>query len=135
MRLNVRLFAHFYISFAVNLHKGPQKKTKRVPKGTSAYQAAWIVDSEEESGDESFEDEEPSHPFEEDAMMMDEHTHVDWQSVKLGNGTENTVSEQDYEESHEEYEEIELEDKEKAFDSTVNPELEEKEYLIFKRCV
>ncbi|XP_042877630.1 pre-rRNA-processing protein TSR1 homolog isoform X2 [Penaeus japonicus] len=27
-------------------------KTKRVPKGTSEYQAAWILDSEEEDGDE-----------------------------------------------------------------------------------
>ena len=33
-------------------------KTKRVPKGTSQYQAAWIVDSEDEDYSEDDEDED-----------------------------------------------------------------------------
>ncbi|ORZ29688.1 hypothetical protein BCR44DRAFT_1448203 [Catenaria anguillulae PL171] len=35
-----------------------QKKTKRVPKGTSSYQAAWIVDSDPESGDDEVAEED-----------------------------------------------------------------------------
>ena len=31
---------------------------RKVPKGTSDYQASWIVDSEEESGEEEEEEEE-----------------------------------------------------------------------------
>ena len=34
-----------------------QPRTKRVPKGTSAYQAAWIVDDEEEDGLDDDEEE------------------------------------------------------------------------------
>ena len=40
--------------FVAALKEETQKVTKRVPKGTSEYQAAWIVDS----GDENDEDEE-----------------------------------------------------------------------------
>ncbi|XP_056000532.1 pre-rRNA-processing protein TSR1 homolog isoform X2 [Ostrea edulis] len=44
------------------------KVVKRVPKGTSDYQAAWIVDSEEETEDDGSEDEEME---EEDMMAVD----------------------------------------------------------------
>jgi pre-rRNA-processing protein TSR1 len=37
---------------------GESKRTKRVPKGTSAYQAAWIVDDDDGEGDEDDEDED-----------------------------------------------------------------------------
>lgn len=33
-------------------------RTKRVPKGTSAYQAAWIVDEDDEDDDEDDDDED-----------------------------------------------------------------------------
>lgn len=33
---------------------GPKKYTKRVPKGTSEYQAAWIVESDDGEGIISF---------------------------------------------------------------------------------
>lgn len=118
---NTLVHAHL----VVNFQKGPQKKTKRVPKGTSAYQAAWILDSDEGSGHESFEEDE-EHAFDEDAMMTDDHHPVDWNGMNLGTSVEHKDKEV-YEESEEEYEEIELEDKEGAFDATVNPELEEKE--------
>ena len=42
-----------------------RKKTKLVPKGTSEYQAAWIIDSE---GDEDESDEDSD----EEAMSTDE---------------------------------------------------------------
>ena len=35
-----------------------KKVSKRVPKGTSEYQASWIIDSEEESGEEEDEDDD-----------------------------------------------------------------------------
>jgi pre-rRNA-processing protein TSR1 len=37
---------------------GGSKRTKRVPKGTSAYQAAWIVDDDEGDDDEEDDDED-----------------------------------------------------------------------------
>jgi pre-rRNA-processing protein TSR1 len=37
---------------------GDAKRTKRVPKGTSAYQAAWIVDEDDGQDDEDDEDED-----------------------------------------------------------------------------
>lgn len=46
--------------------KHSKKASKRVPKGTSAYQAAWIVDEgEEESSGEDEEEEDEDHLMEE----------------------------------------------------------------------
>ena len=46
-----------------------EKKMKKVPKGTSEYQAAWIADEEDEDGESEYEDEE-SDEDEEFAMMQ-----------------------------------------------------------------
>lgn len=39
-------------------HIGDKKRTKRVPKGTSEYQAAWIEENEDEDDGEDDEDED-----------------------------------------------------------------------------
>jgi pre-rRNA-processing protein TSR1 len=101
------------------------KKTRRVPKGTSSYQAAWIVDDEPEGGEDEDEDEDLG---DEDDLMMDEEIqemHDEKDPTAAGDLSDD-----------EEYEEIELEDKETAFDATVNAEHEEealKEYLERKK--
>lgn len=46
-----------------------EKKMRKVPKGTSEYQAAWIADEEDEDGESEYEDEE-SDEDEEFAMMQ-----------------------------------------------------------------
>lgn len=99
------------------------KKTRRVPKGTSSYQAAWIVDDESEGGDDQQEEEYHG----EDDFMMDAAQEIpeEEQEASVAGDV-----------SDEEYEEIELEDKETAFDATVNEEHEEealKEYLDRKK--
>uniref|UniRef100_A0A8D2ISX2 Pre-rRNA-processing protein TSR1 homolog n=1 Tax=Varanus komodoensis TaxID=61221 RepID=A0A8D2ISX2_VARKO len=57
-----------------------QKVAKRVPKGTSAYQAAWILD-EEEQGTGSEEEEEEEDSFEED--MAEEEEEEEEEAVPL----------------------------------------------------
>ncbi|KAI9029985.1 hypothetical protein CLU79DRAFT_418195 [Phycomyces nitens] len=93
------------------LGRGPdgEKLKKRVPKGTSAYQAAWIPDDE----NEDYSD------YEEDAddMMMDDGDDVD--SVGGGAFDEN-----------EDYEDIELEEK-KAEDDELDLEEEERQYAEY----
>ena len=99
------------------------KKTRRVPKGTSSYQAAWIVDEESEGGDDQQEEDYQG----EDDFMMDAAQEVPEEEHEAS--VAGDVSD-------EEYEEIELEDKETAFDATVNEEHEEealKEYLDRKK--
>ena len=69
----------------------PKRIVKRVPKGTSAYQAAWIVDSDEEYSEEDDD---------EDETMACDDDQEEESSTKQ-------IEEEDEEE--EEYEEIELE--------------------------
>lgn len=40
--------------------EGSQRKVKRVPKGTSAYQAAWIVDDDDDNDIDAEDDEDDS---------------------------------------------------------------------------
>lgn len=92
----------------INLRNMMKKRTRKVPKGTSSYQAAWIVDSDQEEED----DDEASFDAEMDTSVKDH------------------VSEaQDY--SDEEYEHVELDDRSGAFDATIDAEQEEKEYAFF----
>ncbi|KAG0007552.1 hypothetical protein BGZ80_004520 [Entomortierella chlamydospora] len=80
----------------------PKKAIRRVPKGTSNYQAAWIVDSDHES-DEDIEDEDD-----------DEDDHMDDDDLPSARNEEN---------SDEEYENLEVENEE----STKNEEVYEDE--------
>ena len=43
--------------------EGTKKKTKRVPKGTSEYQSAWILDSDEEDEGEISEEDDDDDDF------------------------------------------------------------------------
>jgi pre-rRNA-processing protein TSR1 len=74
-------------------HATPKKVVKRVPKGTSSYQAAWIVDSDHES-DEDIEDDDDDND-----MDDDEHT--------IGNEIPRKARDSD-----EEYEDLEIESEE-----------------------
>ncbi|KAJ3181795.1 hypothetical protein HDU87_000813 [Geranomyces variabilis] len=111
-----------------------KKKAKRVPKGTSAYQAAWIVDEADEE-DEEEEDEED----ETDVTMMDADGvaggSVDWNTMGLGhNGGADGAGEGEEEaDSEEEYEDLAEEDdgKESEFDAEYDADDEAKQYREF----
>lgn len=85
----------------------PKKVIRRVPKGTSNYQAAWIVDSDHES-DEDIEDED-----------QDEDDHMD---------DDDLPSARNAEDSGEEYEDVEVDNGEPAKNEDVyEDELEDEE--------
>ncbi|KAG2218809.1 hypothetical protein INT45_005456 [Circinella minor] len=91
------------------------KVTKRVPKGTSAYQAAWIVDSEDE---DYSEDEDEDDDME---MTLDNgDDHVEPADLIFGNNNNN-------DDIDEEYEEIELEEK-GGYKDELDPEEERRQF-------
>ncbi|CAG8539077.1 15828_t:CDS:10 [Acaulospora colombiana] len=92
----------------------PSKVVKRVPKGTSTYQAAWIVDSESDS-EYIYSDDEG------DVIMSYEEEE-----------SRSVVTEEAGESNDVEYEEIEVEERKGKFNTNLDPEEEErqlKEYL------
>ncbi|ORY52109.1 DUF663-domain-containing protein [Rhizoclosmatium globosum] len=94
-----------------------KKKTKKVPKGTSSYQAAWIVDSEDENDEDDDDDDEDD---DEDDEMKD------------GNDDEKEDEPEDNEnEEDEEYEEVELEDKQNDFDVDFNAADDARQYKSY----
>ncbi|KAI9011127.1 hypothetical protein BC832DRAFT_619418 [Gaertneriomyces semiglobifer] len=60
-----------------------KKKKKMVPRGTSAYQAAWIMDDDDEEDEEEGDEDEG---YEDDANDMDMGPTVDWGAMNLGHG-------------------------------------------------
>lgn len=87
------------------------KTVKRVPKGTSTYQAAWIIDSEDEDYSEEDDDE--------DEMDM-----------AVDGGDDDMIEPADAGSSSrfdEEYEEVELESKDK-YEDELDPEEEQRQY-------
>ncbi|KAJ3149516.1 hypothetical protein HDU86_006921 [Geranomyces michiganensis] len=109
----------------------PKKRAKRVPKGTSAYQAAWIVDEDDE------EDEEEDEEDETDVTMMDADGAaggpVDWSTMGLGHAPNGAAGEHQGDESEEEYEDLAEEDvdKESEFDADYDADDEAKQYRDF----
>ncbi|KAI9499343.1 hypothetical protein BDB00DRAFT_880972 [Zychaea mexicana] len=87
------------------------KVTKRVPKGTSAYQAAWIVDSEDEDYSEDDEDD--------DMEMAVDNDEDDVQPADYELGRSNDLDE--------EYEDIELEEK-GGYKDELDPEEERRQF-------
>jgi pre-rRNA-processing protein TSR1 len=83
------------------------KRVKRVPKGTSAYQAAWIFDDEDDPDDDEDDDRDGEMEVEGD------------QPVNGTNGTE----------EHEEMEDVELDSRRGQTHSDLDPEEEEAEYV------
>ncbi|WWC67672.1 uncharacterized protein I206_101584 [Kwoniella pini CBS 10737] len=92
---------------------GEKKRTKRVPKGTSAYQAAWIFDDEDEDDDDD-EDE--------DDMDVSGDEDIDEAEEAYGR----------YEhDEEEETEEIELDERKEEAHRDLDPEREEQEYEAY----
>ncbi|GJJ78867.1 pre-rRNA-processing protein TSR1 [Entomortierella parvispora] len=87
----------------------PKKAIRRVPKGTSNYQAAWIIDSDHESDDEHDEDD-----MEEDDRMDDDDLPSARDNEDSGEEYEDLEEEAEEEEKDEEVYEDELEDEEEA---------------------
>ncbi|KAI9205299.1 uncharacterized protein BJ171DRAFT_441509 [Polychytrium aggregatum] len=102
-----------------------QRKKKLVPKGTSAYQAAWIVDKNDEEDDEDDDDQDGSDSNDDDDNIMA--SDDQWASVKLGNTNE--ISDDDASEESVEYEEVDVEDKDALLDAEFNEEQENADYL------
>ncbi|KAJ3404033.1 hypothetical protein HDU80_003377 [Chytriomyces hyalinus] len=96
---------------SVAAHAAGKKKTVRAPKGTSAYQAAWIVDEEDEDAesDEGSDDDE---------------------EMKDGDASEH-ASDEEKEVDDEEYEDIELEDKKNDFDVDFNAADDARQYKAY----
>ncbi|KAK8846734.1 hypothetical protein IAR55_005821 [Kwoniella newhampshirensis] len=95
--------------------KGEKKRTKRVPKGTSAYQAAWIFDDEDEDEDEDDD---------EDDMDM---SGDDEDTGGVAEGYGRDVEDEDEEET----EEIELDSRREDVHRDLDPEQEEREYEAY----
>lgn len=53
------------------------KKKKRVPKGTSDYQAAWILDEDSDAGEEAGDKGEEGEDGEEDEYAVESSDHKD----------------------------------------------------------
>ena len=87
------------------------KRTKRVPKGTSAYQAAWIFDDEDEDDDD--DEDEDDEDTDEDGELDDEE---DAESAGLIGEDEET-------------EEIELDSRKGDAYRDLDPEQEEQELV------
>lgn len=87
------------------------KRTKRVPKGTSAYQAAWIVDDNDLDGDDDDEDDE-------DEGDMDVEDDDD-----VGEGGNGVVDDEDEDET----EEIELDARTEGAHRDMDADEEERE--------
>lgn len=83
-----------------------KKRVKRVPKGTSAYQAAWIVDDDEEGDAEDLSDDESM------AASGDEAASAGERSVT---------------EDEEEFEDVEVDSRQEAAHKDLDPEQEEAE--------
>ncbi|KAI8820808.1 uncharacterized protein EV422DRAFT_64049 [Fimicolochytrium jonesii] len=105
--------------------EAPARKPRRVPKGTSAYQAAWIMDDEDEEEDD--EDAETHRSM--DVTMTDASgvsgTTVDWASMGLGHNAGADVEV----EEEEEYEDLQEDDKKSSdFDDEYDEDEEKMQY-------
>ncbi|XP_035241528.1 pre-rRNA-processing protein TSR1 homolog [Anguilla anguilla] len=79
------------------------KKVMKVPKGTSSYQAAWILDDGEENGETDPESEDDDDDDEDnDNTMMDEVEEEDDESPDSGSGCASDSGEEEEEEEEEE---------------------------------
>lgn len=97
------------------------RKVKRVPKGTSAYQAAWILDSDNDSDDSERDGDDDDG---DDDMVQDEHLDDDDDGVSR-------KEEQVEGEEEEEYEDLVLDDHEKKMVEEYNVEEEEQQLAEF----
>lgn len=95
---------------ALGSSMGDSKRTKRVPKGTSAYQAAWIVDDDDGEGDEDEDEDEDDEDMSED-----------------GEGMEGGDVDEDLIGDDEETEEIELDSRTEAGHNDLDAEDEERQ--------
>lgn len=96
------------------LETTPKKIVRRVPKGTSSYQAAWIVDSGSDNDNEDYTDEDG------DINMTNEND--------VGKMGKLSADEEIDNESEEEYEEIEVETRTSTLnDPKLDPEEEAKQ--------
>ena len=92
------------------------KDIRKVPKGTSTYQAAWIIDSEDEEGSEDdYSDEDMKMEVNQDSLN---NRISEWQN------TIDAPEEIEPEVNDEEFEELELPTKDDLFDAEIDEEEE-----------
>eukprot|EP00127_Corallochytrium_limacisporum_P004682 Clim_evm36s172 gene=Clim_evmTU36s172 len=91
-----------------------QAKGRKVPKGTSSYQAAWFLDDD----DDDLSDDEEESESDEDEEMQDIGDDYDMQHIDEGHGTDDDNAE------HEEYEEVVPEQRDEAYDKTVGDDFD-----------
>jgi len=94
------------------------KDIRKVPKGTSTYQAAWIIDSEDEDDSEDdYSDDDVNMEINQDSIN---NRISEWQS------TVPAAEEMEPEINDEEFEELELPNKDDLFDAQIDEEEEER---------
>lgn len=102
------------------------KVKKRVPKGTSSYQAAWIVDSGDEQDDDDDEEDE-------DGMKaIDERMEEDDDEMESEDGMDE--DDDDLDEEDEEYEDVALEDAAEKYDAGMDLDEEVKALSKYKEA-
>lgn len=106
---------------AAQLENQKKKMVKRVPKGTSAYQACWIPDEEDVDGEGEDEDEDESEGDEEDEDFMSCNSDKESQHEEMSQAD----GEEEVDEGvDEEYEEVALEDGPESHDHKYDQELD-----------
>jgi len=96
------------------------KDIRKVPKGTSTYQAAWIIDSEDEEGSEDdYSDDDMKMEVNQDSIN---NRISEWQSTM----NTNEEIEPEFNDNDEEFEELELPNKDDLFDAQIDEEEEER---------
>lgn len=105
-------------------NKNKRKLVKRVPKGTSAYQACWIPETEEVDGEEEDDDDDDEDDDDEEAFMSCESDKESVHEDTKGGEDGDEMSQEDDEGVGEEYDEVELEDGPEAAAQRYDQELD-----------
>ncbi|ORX77145.1 DUF663-domain-containing protein [Anaeromyces robustus] len=99
------------------------KEIRKVPKGTSTYQAAWIIDSDDENDSED--------DYSDDDMKMEVNQESINNKISEWQSSMNANEEIEPEVNDEEFEELEIPNKDDLFDAQIDEEEEEKAYKEF----
>jgi pre-rRNA-processing protein TSR1 len=108
----------------------PPRRVKRVPKGTSSYQAAWIIDSASDDDDDDDNDEEEDEGetekmrLDKDQRRSSQRAASEQDAAAAGDGDGDGHEDEDEEEEDEEYEEVPVDDDWNALDAQLTEQEE-----------
>jgi pre-rRNA-processing protein TSR1 len=107
----------------------PPRRVKRVPKGTSSYQAAWIIDSASDDDDDDNDEEEDEGETEKmrldkDQRRSSQRAASEQDAAAAGDGDGDGDEDEEEEEEDEEYEEVPVDDDWNALDAQLTEQEE-----------